>query len=221
MAPRLSAGGRYIDLARVHRAREAYGHLIAKLRLRGYVVQTYQLPLIVADRRAHSTLFERLLGIVDVRGDEEVLILYSSFVPSIGAGMIWSLAPDAQAIAIGITQADPNAGADGIPLDWDEFSRDLLVASHFSHIVGMYNLEGCVQQGFLARLKTMNWSQTVLIAAGSIRRANTVRRVVSAVLWSLTLLPIIIIIALLLLARLIWRWRRRRRRAKYILSEVG
>ncbi|MGA7219755.1 MAG: hypothetical protein WBX38_15650, partial [Candidatus Sulfotelmatobacter sp.] len=212
---------RYIDTVRVYRAREAYGHLIRKLQLRGYIVQTYQMPLIVADRRAHITLFERLFGVVDVRGDEEVLMLYSSFVPSLGAGMIWSLAPGEQAIAIGNTQADPNAGANGVPLHWDEFSRDLLVASHFSRIAGVYNLEGCVQQGFLTRLRTMNWNQSVLIPADSIRKANRMRRLVSTLLWIGAILPVIIVIAIFLLAGSIWRWRRHRRRAKYILSEVG
>jgi hypothetical protein len=39
--------------------------------------------------------------------------------------------------------------AHSIQLSWDEFSKDLITASHFTHIVGIYSLSGCVQQGFL------------------------------------------------------------------------
>jgi hypothetical protein len=205
---------RYFDRARVYRAREAYGHLIRQLQLRGYTVQTYQMPLVIADRRAHTTLLERLLGIVDVRGNEEVLMLYSSFVPNLGAGLIWAFGREAQAIAIGNTQADPSAGARGIPLNWEEFSRDLIVASHFSHIVGVYNLEGCVKQGFLGPLKTMNWSQSVLIPADSIRQARKMRGVISTLLLIGAMLPVILAAFLLMLTGLIWRWRKSRKKRK-------
>jgi len=202
---------RYFDRARVYRAREAYGRLIRQLQRRGYVVQTYQMPLIVADRRAHTTLLERLLGIVDVHGNEEVLMLYSSFVPDLGAGLVWSFGPEAQAIAVGNTQADPSAAARGIPLNWEEFSRDLIVASHFSHIVGVYNLEGSVKQGFLGPLKTMDWSQSVLIPADSIRQANKMRVAISTLLWIGAFLPVIVVVLILLFTGLIWRWRKRRK----------
>lgn len=205
---------RYFDLHRVYRAREAYGEMIRHLRAHGYLVQTYQMPLLPADRRVHTTLLERLLGIVDVRGDEEALMLYSSFAPSIGAGMIWEFGPGAQAIAIGTTQVDPKAVPAGIPLHWEEFSRDLIVASHFSHIVGVYNLEGSVQQGFLPLLKTMNWNQSVLIPADSIRKAVRTRRVIDAFLWVGTFFPGIAAVLLLLLMWLVLRWRNRRKRRR-------
>jgi hypothetical protein len=37
----------------------------------------------------------------------------------------------------------------------------MMVANHFSHVIGVYNLEGCVPQGFLARLKIVNWNVSV------------------------------------------------------------
>jgi hypothetical protein len=33
-------------------------------------------------------------------------------------------------------------------------------------LIGVYNLEGCVRQGFLARLKNVNWNESVTISAG-------------------------------------------------------
>ena len=201
---------RYFDRSRVMRARDAYGHLIGDLRARGYFVQTYQLPFIVAERREHSTLLERLLGIVDVRGDQEALMVYTSYAPEVGAGMIWTLGPQAQALAVGVTEGDPTAGPRGVPLDWQDFSRDLIVAAHFSSTVGVYNLEGCVKQGFLDRLQTMDWGQTVLIPPTMVRRARWMSRAARGAIWVGTWLPAIFSVFIVLLAGTWFWWRRRR-----------
>ncbi len=203
--------GRYFDYGSVYRARADYAELIRQMQRHGYPVQTYQLPFIVNERRMRATLLERLLGIVDVRGNEEAVMIYSSFAPSVGAAMIWTLGPDAQAITIGSTEGDPNAGPKGVPLDWEHFSRDLIVASHFSHtLVGVYNLEGSVQQGFLSRLKTMNWRQSVVIPAASIQRAHKIQSAMRIGLWIGSWLPVLLVVFLLLLfAWLLWRRRAR------------
>ncbi|MGH9615490.1 MAG: hypothetical protein ACRD28_02030 [Acidobacteriaceae bacterium] len=205
---------RYFDYARVYRARKASTRLIRQLQREGYLVQTYQLPFIVAERSIHSTLLERLLGIVDVRGNQEALMVYSSLARGAGTGMIYRLGLNAQAIVIGVTEADPSAGPLGIPLHWAGFSRDLIVASHFTRTVGVYNLEGSVQQGFLARLKTFDWSQSALIPASSMQRAARVSRDIRIALVIGSLLPALIAILLLLLAGIVWRWHGCRPRIK-------
>ena len=101
----------------------------------------------MAERRAHTTLFERLLGIVDVRGDDESVMIFSGFNRSVGAALIWALGPDAQSITIGCGALNGNA------LSWDEFSRDLIVASHFSAIVGVHNLGGCAAAWLSSRIE--------------------------------------------------------------------
>jgi hypothetical protein len=176
---------RYFDFGRVGRAREAYIALIRRIQAQGYKVDTFQLPLIVAGRKAHSTLFERLLGIVDVRGDEEIVMIFSGFNPSIGAAMIWALGPDSQAIAIACGVLNGN------PLSWDEFSRDLIVANHFSRVIGVYNLEGCAQLGYLSRLQSMDWGQSVTISAAAVRRAERIRAISGIAICFLELLPYI------------------------------
>jgi hypothetical protein len=115
---------RAVDKRRALRARQAYSALIREIQSRGYLVQIYQMPFLPAEREARSSLLDRTLGTVDVRGDQEVLMLYTSFAHPIGAAMIWTLGPHAQAIAIGSTDGDP--GANAAPLNWDEFSRDLI-----------------------------------------------------------------------------------------------
>ena len=132
-----------------------------------------------------------MLGLVDVRGDEEVLMLYGSFNHQTGAGMLWAYGPAAQAVAVGSTARSGDAATDARlpPLDWDEFSRDLIVAAHFARTGGVYSLEGCVQQGFLPRLRTMDWDAPVTLQAESIERANRFRARVQRVLWIRSHLP--------------------------------
>lgn len=195
--------GHAMNGQRVHHARQAYSKLIGNIRARGYFIQTYQMPFLPIERKARSSLPDRLLGTVDVRGDQEVLMLYTSFARSAGAAIIWTLGPDAQAISIGVTDGGP--GATPAPLNWDEFSRDLIVANHFSHFVGVYNLEGCVHQGFLSRLKSMDWGQSVFISADALRRANRLHRVLMLVMWTTSHLLYIAIVLLVALVALAWR----------------
>jgi len=209
---------RAFDSDRVFGARQAYNALIHEMHSRGYVVETYQLPLIADERRAGTTVLERLFGIVDVRGDQEALMLYTSFNHPVGAGVIWQYGPDAQAIAVGSTATSGDAAMDAKfpPLNWDEFSRALIVARHFSSVVGVYNLDGCVHQGFFPRLKTMDWSQPVVIPARAVGKAAGLRRLIFVLLWLASHIIYVALLFLLLvgwLVRLIVR-RRRRRQAK-------
>ncbi len=192
---------------RITRAREAYSALIEAIRSKGYLVQIYQMPYIAAERRAHSSIPDRLLGTVDVRGDDDYLMLYTNYTRAVGAGMIWSLGPSAQGIAIGSTDGDATPGSGTGPLDWSEFSRDLIVASHFTQQIGVYDLEGCIRQGFLPRLLAMDWNESVTIPAVSIQRAARLALIVRSVLWIGSNFPYLISGALLITV-CIW-WRRR------------
>lgn len=121
---------------------------------------------------------------MDVRGNDEVLMLYTSFNHALEA-MIWQYGPDAQTIAVGSTAVSSDA-ADNTrfpPLNWEEFFRDLMVARHFSPTLGVYSLEGCVSQGYISRLKTMDWNRPVVIPAVSIRKAARFRKIGYGVLW--------------------------------------
>lgn len=199
---------RAIDSQRVTSAREAYAGLIRHIQAGGYTVETYQLPFIVTEREAHSSLLERLLGVVDVRGNIEAVMLYTSFNASIGSAMIWKFGPEAQAITVGVT-----GGKSG--LDWERLSRDLIVAGHFTNLVGIYSLEGCLQQGFLKHLIGMNWGQTVVIPAASVRKAILLHAVLPGTLWTLSHLAYFVVLIIFLN---VWFARRRFRRRS---SELG
>jgi hypothetical protein len=201
---------RSLDGSRIANAKRAYIKIISELQSHGYEVQTYQMPYLPAERSVHSTVIDRMLGTVDVRGNEEYLMLYTSFARPVGAGMIWSLGRDAQAISIGVTDGDTPAGQGSGPLDWNEFSRDLIVAGHYTDKIGIYDLEGCVRQGFLARLEAFDWKQSVVLPAASIRRAERMGGVIRIALWTASHIVYFIAGIFLLIAWLFWKWRKHR-----------
>jgi hypothetical protein len=200
------------DSKRMERAQEAYSALIQQIQSQGYPVETYTLPYGPVEQMVHTTVLDRLLGTVDVKGDENDLMIYTSYARPVGSAIIPDLGTGAQGIIVGITDGPPPSGSGFGPLDWDEFSSDLIVASHFAHHVGVYNLEGCVQQGFLPRLKTLDWGRTVVIPAASVSRAHRHVMAFEIALWTLAHLLYFIAAVFLLLIWLFWRWRLRRHR---------
>ena len=211
---------RSFDGERVRGPRAAYSALIREIRARGYRVQTYQLPFLADERKVHSTMLERLFGLVDVRGDEEVLMAYSSFNHMAGGAVVWTYSQDAQRLAVGSTLGSGNAKLDAKygPLNWEEFSRDTIVASHFSPAVGVYSLEGCVRQGFLTRLTGKDWSQGVVLPAAAMARMHRFRLTVQSILWTAS--HLLYLVAALLMA-VIWIIRRRIRRKQSAVTTVG
>ncbi|MGA2219391.1 MAG: hypothetical protein ABSG51_14970, partial [Terracidiphilus sp.] len=202
---------RSVNFHRISRARKAYSILIDRIRSHGYPVQIYRMPYVPAERSVHSTLPDRLLGTVDVRGDQDYLMLYTSYARPVGAGMIWSLGPRAWGIGIGSTDGNADPGTGSGPLDWNEFSRDLIVASHFTRQIGVYDLEGCVHQGFLPRLLAMDWSQSVVIPKESARRAARFGFIARSILWIVSNLIYLVSASFLLIGWLLWFRRARRR----------
>ena len=141
------------------RAKAAYTALIDRIHADGYSVENYQFPLIADERRAGSTLLQRLMGLVDVKTDREVWMQYNSFVPTLGPGLLWSYGPEAQALAVGTTGGGPDVPGHPqfSPLSWEEFARDLRLARCWSDDLFVHNLEGCVWQGYLGRLRSFDW----------------------------------------------------------------
>jgi hypothetical protein len=203
---------RAFDSNRMERAQEAYSALIRQIQAQGYPVETYTLPYGPVEQMVHTTVLDRLLGTVDVKGDENDLMIYTSYARPVGSAIIPDLGPDAQGIIVGITDGPPPSGSGFGPLDWDEFSSDLIVASHFTHHLGVYNLEGCVQQGSLPRLRTLDWGRTLVIPAASVSRAHRHVMAFEIALWTLAHLLYFIAAIFLFTMWLFWRWQVRRHR---------
>jgi hypothetical protein len=200
---------RAFDNQRLRRAQAAYGALVARMRADGYRVDSYQFPFIVDERRVGASLLRRVAGLVDVPVDREVLMLYTSFLRPRGPGVLWSYAPDAGSIAVGSTGGGVQVGGIGDvpPLDWGEFSRDLRLARCWSDDIHVFSLEGCVRQGFLARLRDFDWHQPVAPPSEAAGQVEMMRRMLRAVLW-LSARPLVLLVGLLAVLWLLSHLRR-------------
>lgn len=100
--------------------------------------------------------------------------------------MLWDYAREAEAVAVGSTGGGPDIpGHPQVPaLDWDAFSRDLLLAHHWCDHLLVHSLEGCVWQGFLPRLRTLEWDQPVS-APRTALVAKALRALLRGSLWGM------------------------------------
>lgn len=165
------------------RAASGYRALVEQIRADGWAVENYQFPLVADERRAGSTALQRLVGVVEVRSDREVWMLYSSFLRRLGPGFIWDYGPEAAAIAVGSTGGGPDiAGQPQVPaLSWEELARDLRLAARFTDHVYVHSLEGCVEHGYLDSLTTFDWTPATRPDRAGL--AATLRRVLQGTMW--------------------------------------
>ncbi len=202
---------RLFSFGSARRARRAYADLVERIRADGYGVESYQFPLIAEERLAHSNLLQRLAGLVDVRTDLEVWMLYSSFVRPRGADILASYAPQAQAVAVGVTGG--GVQAEGLPrqtpLNWDELARDLRLAYSSVNQIYIFSLEGCVQQGCLSWLNDFTWDQPILLPEAGKVEMDAWRGTIVSGLWLASRLPYFALGALLLW-KLLRRWKKAR-----------
>ena len=165
LLPRLARGGR------LREARAAYTALVERARADGFRVDSYQLPFIVDERQAGSTLLQRLTGVLDVRVDREVLMLYTSLLRPHGPGVLASYGPQAGGgVGVGITGGgvDVPGLIEVPPSSWEEFARDLRLARRWTEDVHVFSLEGCVHQGFLPRLRDFDWTEREPASPGGV-----------------------------------------------------
>jgi hypothetical protein len=181
---------------RVAHAQRGYQALIDLIHADGYPVESYQLPLITDERRAHATVLQRTLGLVNLATDREVLMLYSSFLRPQGDAALWSYAPEADSVGVGVTGGgvDLPGAINAEPLTWDEFARDLRLCVMQDKPIHIFSLEGCVEQDFLSRLNTFNWDQTAPIPA-KLGQVHCMRTGLAVLLWTLER-PWVILLAL-------------------------
>lgn len=200
---------RACDRDRLPRAAAAYAALAARIRADGFPVESYHLPFIVDERRAGSLLLRRLLGLVEVETDREVLMLYSSLFGVRGGGFLWSYAADADQIAVGSVGGGVALPGGGPPLDWAGFSRDLRLAWLWKQELYIFSLEGCARQGFLSRLPNFDWAATPPSPLDAARRVDLLRGGLRAGL-RLSRYPLPVLAGLAAGSWLLWHVRRAR-----------
>ena len=177
---------RYRDRQRAEKARLAYQALVDQIHRDGYLVESYQFPVINEERRARATVLGRTAGLVDVEADREVLMLYSSFLRPNGDAVLWSYAPETDSVGVGNTGGgvEIEGVIDLPPLTWEEFSRDLRLCVARQKPIHIFCLEGCVAQGFLPRLLEFDWDEPVAPPAGAVK-VRAIRTGMATGLWLL------------------------------------
>lgn len=140
---------------------KTYHHLISRMQMDGYSVDSYEFMFMDDDRKAGSCLLGRILGVTDVPATRRVMMLYSSFFRPVGAAVLCNYACGADSVAVGSTGGgiELENTKPHIPLDWDEFSRDLRLARQACDDIHIFSLEGCVEQNFLPKLVKLDWNQ--------------------------------------------------------------
>jgi len=177
--------------AQVDAAERAYADLVREIRATGRSVETYHFPFMLDERAVGSTLLRRTLGLVDLPADYEVHMLYASYIGRLGARAYFA---DAPCIALGVTGGGVNAGtAEEVArlLTWPRLEEDLLAAAALTREVYVFSLEGCVEQGWLDRLRALDWSRAALpLTPAEGRRMRRQRRLTRWVLRSELLLDL-------------------------------
>ncbi len=186
----------------------SYKKFIDRIHEDGFKVETYQFPLLEDERRARSSMLQRIFGIVDLPSDREVWMIYSSFVRPHGAGMLASYAPQAQSIAIGSTGGGVDLEfGDFEPLSWDEFAHDLRLSWYWCNDLYIFSLEGCVRQGFIEKLKGFAYDFPIILPEASTLQVEGWRRSLQSVLWFFS--HLVLILGAILGGFLLWKGLRR------------
>ena len=169
--------------ARVEEAERAYRVLVDEIRATGRRVEAYHFPQLLDERRAGSTLLRRSLGLVDVPVDDEVYMLYSSYLGRAGARAYFE---DAPSIALGVTGGGVNVDNPDARrrfLSWEALEDDLLAAARHADEVYVFSLEGCVEQNLLKPIRELDWSREPRpLGAREVRKARNSRRLTQRVL---------------------------------------
>lgn len=177
------------NTSRLIRGQRMYRDLIERIRADGYPVETYQYPMIADERAAHSTILQRLTGMVDLpQVQREVFMLYSSFMRPWGPGILWSYSAQADAVAVGSTGGGVELeGALNVqPLNWAELQADLLLARQHTPFIYVFSLEGCVEQDFLPRLASLDWRQPDQVPYSTAIQVENIRKPLRRGLWLLS-----------------------------------
>lgn len=157
--------------------REMYQGLVRRIHADGYPVDAYVFPFIHTEREAGTEVLQRITGMIDLRVDREIVMLYTSFARPHGHGFLDFYARHFPAVAVGVTGGGVEEGLNPPPpLTWEELARDLRLARRHTDDIHVFSLEGCVEQGFLERLAEFDWGVPVESADATERAEALIRR---------------------------------------------
>ncbi len=198
---------RLLNFKKFNQARVDYDALVVRIQSDGYLVNSYKIPFLLDERRSSSTFLQRILGVLDLQTNGEIIMLYGSYFRPKGPAVLWSYGLDANMIAVGVTGGGVEIeGMKEVPfMSWDELSQDLLLAHAHNPNIHIFSLEGCVRQGFLERLKTFNWELEISPPLDEARKVDRMRKVLQVCL-RFRIYPIIVLIGMVGIYYMAFKW---------------
>ena len=181
---------------RFSKARVAYRQLVHQIKSDGFILETYQLPIVVDERLAKSRLTQRFLGLLDLNSDREVLLLYSSFSRSLGAGLVWSYGKECRLLALGKLGEGRDINESIELINWNELERDLRLAYRWVNDIYIYSLEGCVYQNVMEEFTKFDWDGIILEPTLPAIKIERWRLGFQFILWLLTYIPILFLVGI-------------------------
>ncbi|MGC3945512.1 MAG: hypothetical protein QM762_13515 [Chryseolinea sp.] len=176
---------RLFSSSRLEKAQSDYQQVLSQIQGDHYEVESYILPFMLDERAAATTSFQKATGMLDLPATTEIPMAYSSFFGPNGAAFIPVYGKGLKALAIGSTGGGVKIeGMKATPptLSWEDLERDLLLASKVVSEVHIFSLEGCVEKGYLPRLKEINYNQPAPDISSNIAELEQTRTKVQRIL---------------------------------------
>lgn len=171
-----------------NQARKIYRSLAKQIHADGYRIETYQVPWVIDDRLAHSSLIQRALGVFDIRAHREVVKLDIGALRKYGPGLLTSYAKDATGVAVG-----EDSESLITPLQWDEIEMYFRYAWSCDAEIYIYSLEKFEQFDYLEKLRYLEWDQPILEPKLVSEKWDKRRARVQALIWFLNISPILLL----------------------------
>jgi hypothetical protein len=140
-------------------AKAAYEDIVRTIKSDGYAVEIYQLPMQMDEALAETTAFQKMAGIINLKGDEQFTIIHRRLTgdyPKILA-FIDAYGKSSDGVVLGHTssQRPLNFRENDVVLNWQELSRCLLYAQKERITIHISTLEGCIEQGILPKMRDL------------------------------------------------------------------
>jgi hypothetical protein len=139
-------------------ATDLYQKLIERMKKDGFHVESYVIPFIFDERELKTTSLQKLMGIVDIKTESEIPMLYTSAIGN--NAIIPFYHRDNMPIALGSTGGGVKVnGIELASLTWNNLEKDLLLASKLTDNIHIFSLEGTLQKGFLKDIKNFDFNR--------------------------------------------------------------
>ncbi|HKK42049.1 MAG TPA: hypothetical protein VJ963_06550 [Bacteroidales bacterium] len=149
---------RLYDNRSLKKAAVIYQDLIDRMKDDGYSVESYIIPFIYDERELGTTSLQKLMGIVDIKTDIEIPMVYTSAMGN--SAIIPLYHHDHMPLALGSTGGGVKInGAEIASLSWENLKKDMLVAAGLTDEIHIFSLEGSVDNGYLPGISKLDYSE--------------------------------------------------------------